>query len=45
MAMLVTPSGRNALITALIAAAGEPIAPASPQPLTPSGLWVQAVPL
>jgi hypothetical protein len=28
---------------ALITAGGEPMAPASPQPLTPSGLWVQGV--
>ena len=31
-------------MTALMTAAGAPIAPASPQPLTPSGLWVQSVP-
>jgi hypothetical protein len=30
---------------ALITAGSEPIAPASPQPLTPSGLWVQGVPV
>ena len=30
---------------ALISAGGAPIAPASPQPFTPSGLWVQAVTL
>jgi hypothetical protein len=29
--------------TALITAGGEPMAPASPQPLVPSGLWVQGV--
>ena len=37
-----TPS---ALQIALISAGGEPIAPASPQPLTPSGLCVHGVPL
>ncbi len=33
-----------ALVIALITAGGEPIAPASPQPFTPSELAVQAVP-
>jgi len=33
----------RASVIALISAAGEPIAPASPQPFTPSGLWVQGV--
>ena len=28
---------------AFITAAGAPMAPASPQPFTPSGLWVQGV--
>src|SRR3970282_1830114 len=37
------PSGASASTMALIVAAGAPIAPASPQPLTPSGLWVQGV--
>ena len=32
-----------ALTMALITAGGEPMAPASPHPFTPSGLWVQAV--
>ena len=30
----------RASVSALMNAAGEPIAPASPQPFTPSGLWV-----
>ena len=34
MSRLATPI---ASVTALISAAGDPIAPASPQPLTPSG--------
>ncbi len=38
-----TPSGASASSTALITAGGEPMAPASPQPLVPSGLWVQGV--
>ena len=38
-----TPSGASASSTALMTAGGEPIAPASPQPLVPSGLWVQGV--
>ncbi len=32
-------------MTALITVGGAPIAPASPQPFTPSGLCVQAVTL
>ena len=36
-----TPS---ASVSALMYAGGEPIAPASPQPFTPSGLWVHGVP-
>ena len=35
----------KASITALTTAGGEPMAPASPQPFTPSGLWVQGVTL
>ena len=38
-----TPSGPSASSTALITAGGEPIAPASPQPLVPSGLCVHGV--
>src|SRR5580658_1325179 len=38
------PSGASAFTTAFITAAGAPMAPASPQPLTPSGLCVQGVP-
>jgi len=37
------PSGLSASTTAFMIAAGAPIAPASPQPLTPSGLCVQSV--
>ena len=40
MAMSFTP---NASVSALMKAGGEPMAPASPQPFTPSGLWVQGV--
>src|ERR1700747_1139483 len=36
-----TPRGASASSTALTTAAGAPIEPASPQPLAPSGLWVQ----
>ena len=39
------PSGFSASTRALVIAAGAPIAPASPQPLTPSGLWVHRVTL
>jgi len=39
----VTPWSRNASTTALMTAGGEPMAPTSPQPYTPSGLWVQSV--
>src|SRR5262245_34847499 len=35
------PRGVSASSAALITAAGAPMAPASPQPLAPSGLWVQ----
>ena len=38
MSMWLTPSGRSASSMALITAGGAPIAPASPQPFTPSGL-------
>ncbi len=37
------PMERRASTTALTTAGGEPIAPASPQPFTPRGLWVQGV--
>ena len=37
------PAACSASTTALTTAGGEPIAPASPQPFTPSGLWVQGV--
>ena len=40
-----TPSSASASVTAFITAAGDPIAPASPQPFTPSGLCVHGVPL
>ena len=40
MGMSLTPS---ASVMALISAAGAPMAPASPQPFTPSGLCVQGV--
>ena len=43
MSKSVTPSGASASSTALMTAGGEPIAPASPQPLEPIGLWVQGV--
>jgi hypothetical protein len=38
-----TPSGASASSKALITAGGEPMAPASPQPLVPSGLCVHGV--
>ena len=41
MGMSFTP---KALQMALMTAGGEPMAPASPQPFTPSGLCVQGVP-
>ena len=41
MSRSVTPRGASASSTALTTAAGAPIEPASPQPLAPSGLWVQ----
>eukprot|EP00952_Eustigmatos_sp_NYUAD-ZCMA_P001474 6551-Eustigmatos_ZCMA.PRE.1 len=37
------PGGASASSTALMTAGGEPMAPASPQPLVPSGLVVQGV--
>src|SRR5262249_32449901 len=37
----VTPSEASASSAAPTSAAGAPIEPASPQPLAPSGLWVQ----
>ena len=37
----VTPRPASASSAALTTAAGAPIEPASPQPLAPSGLWVQ----
>ena len=43
MSRSLTPRGASASSTALITAGGEPIAPASPQPLTPSGLCVHGV--
>ena len=39
--MSLTPSASQ---MALMTAAGAPMVPASPQPLAPSGLWVQGVP-
>ena len=42
MSMSLTPS---ASVIAFITAAGAPIAPASPQPFTPSGLCVHGVTL
>ena len=39
------PSGFKASTRALVIAAGAPIAPASPQPFTPSGLCVHGVTL
>ena len=41
--MSLMPIDHSASVIALITAAGAPIAPASPQPLTPSGLCVQGV--
>ena len=38
-----TPRSLSASSTALITAGGEPMAPASPQPLVPRGLWVHGV--
>src|SRR4029453_4131177 len=37
----VTPNGASASSAAPTTAAGAPMAPASPQPLAPRGLWVQ----
>jgi hypothetical protein len=45
MSRCVTPTGASASITAVIIAAGAPIAPASPQPYAPSGLCVHGVTL
>ena len=36
-----TPTEPSASIMALVMAAGAPMVPDSPQPLTPEGLWVQ----
>ena len=38
-----TPYGFSASTTALTTAGGAPMAPTSPQPLAPSGLWVHIV--
>src|SRR6185436_1246545 len=43
MSMSLTPSGARASSTALITAGGTPMAPTSPTPLAPSGLWVHGV--
>ena len=43
MEMSSTPSSDSASTMALITAGGEPMAPISPQPLTPSVLWAQSV--
>ncbi len=43
ISMLSTPATRNASVSALMTAAGVPMAPASPQPLAPMGLWVHGV--
>ena len=43
MSMCLMPSGESASITALTTAGVEPIVPASPMPLTPSGLTVVGV--
>src|ERR1700736_5877220 len=45
MSRYFTPDAASASCTAFISAAGAPIAPASPQPFAPSGLWVHAVTL
>jgi hypothetical protein len=37
----VTPNGSSASRIALVIEAGAPMVPDSPQPFTPSGLWVQ----
>src|SRR3546814_20025771 len=44
IAMSRTPSGASASSIALITAGGAPIAPPSPQPLTPGGLVVHGTP-
>jgi hypothetical protein len=44
-ARLTAPKGASASVIALTTAGKAPTAPASPQPLTPSGLVVQRVPL
>ena len=43
MSMLFTPHGRSASTTALTTAGVEAMQPASPTPLTPSGLLVAGV--
>src|ERR1700693_958349 len=43
MSRCVTPNGASASITALTTAGVEPMVPASPTPLTPSGLTVVSV--
>jgi hypothetical protein len=43
MGDVAVPPRCSASITALTTAGGEPMAPASPQPFTPSGLCVQGV--
>ncbi len=43
MSKSLTPKGANASSTALMTEGGEPMAPASPQPLVPKGLVVQGV--
>ena len=43
ISMCRTPYSFSASTTALMTAGGEPMAPTSPQPFTPSGLWVQSV--
>src|SRR5271166_707280 len=43
MSICRTPYGFRASTTALMIAGGEPIAPTSPQPFTPSGLCVHSV--
>ena len=45
MSRCLTPTGASASCTAFIIAAGAPMAPASPQPLAPSGLCVHGVTL
>src|ERR1700682_3724535 len=45
MSRYFTPDVDSASCTAFMSAAGAPTAPASPQPLAPSGLWVHGVTL